>query len=307
MQIVGAYLKGAAATWLSNKRLLGNWPTQWNPTNAAQAADQNASFTYQFKLQFRTQDRVYEWQRQLKERKQLSDESVEQYAAAIRELLRRVDPDNNYPVHLQVSQFIDGLKPEIRFFVNPTRPATLEDAINTAQLHNANFQQYTQMNTIPQFSIPTAPSLMTIPFLPQTQTESEVTKLTKQLEKLKVQLKQKNNSNNSNNNTNNNSNNNRFNNRRNNNNNGNNSRYIPECYKCRKLGHLMRDCPLNKNDNFGRNNYNNRSNSNWNNNNNQNNNNNNWKNNNNNNNNNNQNNKNNRQNTYLNTNEHLNS
>ena len=76
MQIVGAYLKGAAATWLSNKRLLANWPTQWNPANAALAADQNASFTYQFKLQFRTQDRVYEWQRQLKERKQLPGESV---------------------------------------------------------------------------------------------------------------------------------------------------------------------------------------------------------------------------------------
>ena len=88
--------------------------------------------------------------------------------------------------------------------MNPIRPATLEAAINIAQLHNANFQQYTQMNTIPQFSIPTAPSLMTIPFLFQIQTKNEVTKLTKQLEKLKVQLKQKNNSNNSNNNTNNN-------------------------------------------------------------------------------------------------------
>ena len=88
MQIVGAYLKGTAAIWLANKRLIENWPTQWNPANANHVADQNASFTYQFRLQFRTQDRVYEWQRQLKERKQLPGESVEQYAAAVRELLR---------------------------------------------------------------------------------------------------------------------------------------------------------------------------------------------------------------------------
>ena len=87
IQIVGAYLKGAAATWLANKRIIANWPTQWNPVDNT-ANSQNASFTYQFKLQFRTQDRVYEWQRQLKERKQLPGESVEQYAAAIRELLR---------------------------------------------------------------------------------------------------------------------------------------------------------------------------------------------------------------------------
>jgi hypothetical protein len=31
-QIVGAYLKGAARTWLANKRATtANWPTQWNP------------------------------------------------------------------------------------------------------------------------------------------------------------------------------------------------------------------------------------------------------------------------------------
>ena len=31
-QIVGTYLKGAAGTWLANKRAtIVNWPTQWNP------------------------------------------------------------------------------------------------------------------------------------------------------------------------------------------------------------------------------------------------------------------------------------
>ena len=273
IQIVGAYLKGAAATWLANKRLLTHdWPTQWNPTNNQQV-NQLASFTCQFKIQFRTQDRIYEWQRQLKERKQLPGESVEQYAAAIRELLRRVDPDNNYPIHLQVSQFIDGLRPEIRFFVNPTRPATLEEAINTAQLHNANFQQYTQINTVPQYSIPTAPSLMTIPFLPQAQPENEVAKLNKQLEELKIQLKQTNSFRNTNNS--------------NNSNNFNSRKHPIECYNCGKLGHFKKDCWSKRIDNNNRNNYNqNNYNKNNNNQNNQ---------------------QNKRQNTYLNTEEHLNS
>ena len=230
----------------------------------------------------------------MKERKQLPGESVEQYAAAVRELLRRVDPDNNYPVHLQVSQFIDGLKPEIRFFVNPTRPAILEDAINTAQLHNANFQQYTQMNTVPQFSIPTAPSLVTIPFFSQTQTESEVAKLTKQLEELKTQLNQKKNSNNSNSNNSNNTYNNQYNKR--NNNNNNRSKFVSKCYNCGKLGHIAVEYQSKRNNSYGKSNYNNNRNYNQNNN---------CYNNNNNN---NQNNKqNNKQNTYLNTNEHLNS
>ena len=50
IQIVRAYLKGAAATWLANKRLLTHdWPTQWNPTNNQQV-NQLASFTCQFKI-----------------------------------------------------------------------------------------------------------------------------------------------------------------------------------------------------------------------------------------------------------------
>jgi len=85
------------------------------------------------------------------------------------------------------------------------------------------------MNTVPQFSIPTAPSLVTIPFLPQTQTESEVIKLAKQIEELKTQLNQKKNSNNSNSNNSNNSYNNQYNNKRNNNNNSRN-KFVLKCY-----------------------------------------------------------------------------
>ena len=107
-------MKGAAGTWLSNKRIgNANWPTQWNPANAADAGHQAASFTYQFKEQFRTADRIYEWQQQLNDRQQLPNETVEQYAAAIRELLRRIDPTDQYPNILKVQLFVKGLRPEI--------------------------------------------------------------------------------------------------------------------------------------------------------------------------------------------------
>ena len=87
--IVGAYLKGSASTWLANKRMMtANWPTQWNPNTPGNIGDEQASFTSQFKLQFRTVEKIYEWQQQLNQRKQLPTESVEQYSSAIRELLR---------------------------------------------------------------------------------------------------------------------------------------------------------------------------------------------------------------------------
>ena len=143
-QIVGAYLKGAAGTWLTNKRAtIANWPTQWNPNAPNDVNDQVALFTFQFKQQFRTVDKIYEWQQQLNQRKQLPTESVEQYSAAVRELLRRIDPNNTYPEHLKVILFVDGLKPEIKFFVNPARPATLDAAIHTAQLYGSSYQQFT--------------------------------------------------------------------------------------------------------------------------------------------------------------------
>jgi uncharacterized iron-regulated protein len=153
---------------------------------SVQVADQTASFTFQFEQQFQTVDKIYEWQQQLNQRKQLPTESVEQYSAAIRELLRRIDPNNAYPEHLKVMLFVDGLKPEIKFFVNPTRSVTLDAAIHTAQLYGSSYQQFTG----PTVNI-TATSLLNIPAMLQqpsefNQVSQQLATLTSQLETLAV-------------------------------------------------------------------------------------------------------------------------
>jgi hypothetical protein len=319
--IVGAYLKGSAGTWLANKRMTTpNWPTQWNPATAGNQVDEAASFTHQFKLQFRTVEKIYEWQQQLNQRKQLPTESVEQYSSAIRELLRRIDPTNAYPAHLQVMLFLEGLKPEIKFFVSPSRPATLNDAIQTAQLYDSSYRQVSQLDN--QTTI--TPSLFNIPMIPNQTVQNP---LIKQLEELTTkvnQLSTRNNNNNNNNRNNNNRQNNRNNNSsngipciycgltnhlsancyvrtgRNNSNNYNNNRNNRNnynkpvtCFNCGKLGHLSTNCLSRGNNNNNNNRYNNNQ---YNNNNN--------RNNNNNNNNNRPNNQ--RQNNFLGTEEHLN-
>ena len=312
--IVGAYLKGSASTWLANKRMMtANWPTQWNPNTPGNIGDEQASFTSQFKLQFRTVEKIYEWQQQLNQRKQLPTESVEQYSSAIRELLRRIDPTNAYPAHLQVMLFLEGLKPEIKFFVSPSRPATLNDAIQTAQLYDSSYRQVNQLNS----QTTTTPNLFNIPIMPNQIVQNP---LAKQIEELTTKLNQLTTKNNNNQNNRQNNNQNLSNNRptripciycgrnnhlsvdcyirnernnNNNNNNNNNSKPIT-CYKCGKMGHTAIRCLSKNNNQYNNNNNNNNNNYNNNNNNNYRNNNNNYRPN------------NQKQNNFLNTEEHLN-
>ena len=255
-QIVGAYLKGAAGTWLASKRVTNaNWPTQWDPNDITQQADQLASFTYQFKQKFRTVDKIYEWQQQLNQRKQLPTETVEQYSATVRELLHRIDPDNGYPEHLKVMMFIEGLRPEIKFFVSPARPINLDAAIHTAQLYGSSYQQFTGPSVTT--TTPAATSLLNIPILQQP-VNTDLAQFSQQLEALTTKLDKLSTSNNQNQNrpnnryNNNNNNRNHSNNQRRNNYNNNNNQ-LPTCYNCRKIGHMAIQCYSKRNNNYNSN------------------------------------------------------
>ncbi|RGB23695.1 hypothetical protein C1646_774144, partial [Rhizophagus diaphanus] len=100
LQIVPAYLKGVAATW---------WQTVVNnPINVWDGAVNNNTFEHQ-----------------------QPNETVDQYAAAIRELYQRINtPVFAYPDNVQAWKFVSGLLPELYMAVKPFGDQTLTDAIN---------------------------------------------------------------------------------------------------------------------------------------------------------------------------------
>ena len=209
--------------------------------------------------------------------------------------------------------FLEDLKPEIKFFISPSRPATLNDAIQTAQLYDSSYRQVNQLNS----QTTTTPNLFNIPIMPNQIVQNP---LAKQIEELTTKLNQLTTKNNNNQNNRQNNNQNLSNNRparipciycgrnnhlsvdcyirnernnNNNNNNNNNSKPIT-CYKCDKMGHTAIRCLSKNNNQYNNNNNNNNNNYNNNNNNNYHNNNNNYRPN------------NQKQNNFLNTEEHLN-
>jgi hypothetical protein len=75
---------------------------------------------------------VASWQYELINHQQLSF-TVEQYASKLRNLIRRVYPENNLPEQAQIAQFFQGSQPHLRFHVQTASPHTLEDAITTSR------------------------------------------------------------------------------------------------------------------------------------------------------------------------------
>ena len=77
--------------------------------------------------------------------------------------------------------FLEGLKPEIKFFVSPSRPATLNDAIQTAQLYDSSYRQVNQLNS----QTTTTPNLFNILIMPNQIVQNP---LAKQIEELTQNL-----------------------------------------------------------------------------------------------------------------------
>ncbi|CAB4429356.1 unnamed protein product [Rhizophagus irregularis] len=98
LQVVPAYLKGAAAVW------------------------------------FRTPALVELWSTELDQRQQQPGESVDQYASSVQELYQRInDGAFAYPDNIQARKFISGLLPELYVAVKPFADQTLQAAIDRAR------------------------------------------------------------------------------------------------------------------------------------------------------------------------------
>jgi hypothetical protein len=127
IQVVRGYLEGTAALWFDERGRADNtrltaWENNQNQAN---------SFTHQFILKFRTPKRIDQWQDELESLQQTG--SVDEYTDQFVNLLRKVDPDNNYPLEYRVRTFRRGLKPEIKKWVQITADGTLENMVEIAR------------------------------------------------------------------------------------------------------------------------------------------------------------------------------
>jgi len=151
-RVIGAYLKGTAATWYdTDQGNIQNW-----------AEDNDNSFKRRFMNQFRTNNRIIQWRRELEKRVQLPGETVEQYAKDIKRLIKRIDPQNDWEDTQKVYSFTKGLKddtyrqlaPVLTMQANPT----LNVAIEVAQKIEEVSRQ-TSVTSAPAFAVPASQAL----------------------------------------------------------------------------------------------------------------------------------------------------
>jgi len=88
---VPAYLKGIAGHWYEQGKANHNaWPQSWK-------ANDNNSFKTRFLNQFRTNTQIMAWRQQLAIWVQGPNETTIQYADDIKTLLKKIDPNEDYP------------------------------------------------------------------------------------------------------------------------------------------------------------------------------------------------------------------
>jgi len=121
--LAGSYLKGTALTWY-NQHHFGYWN---NPQYAT------VSFTHQFQNEFCNPFKISQWKHQLRNRKQRPGETIEEYAAAIYELWKRIDPMSRRTELDCIHEFIEGLRPEFIVPVQSAMPASVADAVEKAR------------------------------------------------------------------------------------------------------------------------------------------------------------------------------
>lgn len=222
LEVVPAYLKGAASTWWSqNQRLANGNP---NKIIAWTGPNNNTAFDIQFLAVFRTQTLVEIWTTELDRRRQQPGESVDTYAAALQELYDRVEGDGNfqYPENLKARKFVNGLKPELYVNVKPHNDVTWNAAVNRAKQYELTYQDTQAVSAyINKYApVQTAPQMDTL--------NAAILNLTKQIEQMNTGRRNYNRQNNQTGGQQPNSNFNRNN---------------LVCFNCGQPGHIKRNCP----------------------------------------------------------------
>src|SRR4051812_13060167 len=101
--------------------------------------------------------------------------SVNQYAAKLHNLIRQVYSNGDLPAQAQISQFVQGLQPHLKFYVQTSSPQNLEQAIAAARRYETGYRQSQN-------------SSFQMMYTPPTQPANEVNELTKALKSIQEQL-----------------------------------------------------------------------------------------------------------------------
>ncbi|RHZ79025.1 hypothetical protein Glove_152g60 [Diversispora epigaea] len=109
---VQGYLLNEAQTWFTSFEATRGQFQSWQTRN-------NRPFVQHFLHKFRTPNRVLQWRSELNNRMQGPTESIDQYAQAIKKLIRRIDYDNNWSESDRIYNFTKGLRKEIAFQIRP--------------------------------------------------------------------------------------------------------------------------------------------------------------------------------------------
>ncbi|CAB4424286.1 unnamed protein product [Rhizophagus irregularis] len=126
LEVVHAYLKGAASTW-------------WNANQALPNNNPNKIVT--------TQTLIEIWTTELEQRRQQPGEDVNTYAAALQELYRRVETNTfAYSEAIKARKFVNGLLPDLYVTVKPHNDQTWNAAVNRAKAYELTHQDQHAVN-----------------------------------------------------------------------------------------------------------------------------------------------------------------
>jgi hypothetical protein len=135
--LVASYLRGTALTWY-NRKTIAYWNDAHRPT---------ASFVPLFKAEFCNAFKLSQWKYQLRNRKQKPGETVEEYAAAISELWKRIDPLNRRTELDRIHEFMEGLRAEFIVPVQSAMPGSVEEAFDKARAVETAFSIGMELST----------------------------------------------------------------------------------------------------------------------------------------------------------------